>query len=56
MTTLENTSNGYLLRCECGDTFELDNTNALGQPLWVFLSLCKGFQEQHQDCKGVEDE
>lgn len=57
-TTIENTPHGaYLLRCrECGDTYELDSKNCLGQALWVFTSLCKGFAEQHQDCSEDGDD
>jgi len=57
-TTIENTAHGaYLMRCRgCNETYELNSTNCLGQPLWVFSSLCKGFAEQHQGCAWDRDE
>lgn len=56
-TTIENTPHGaYLCRCTvCDETFELNSSNCLGQPLWVFASLCKGFAEQHQGCLTTQE-
>lgn len=56
-TTIENTAHGaYLMRCRsCGDTYEINESNALGQPLWVFSALCKGFAQQHESCAAEAD-
>lgn len=54
--TIENTPAGpYLLRCVCGETFELNNDNCLGQPMWVFNTLCAGFSNEHRDCRDPAD-
>lgn len=54
--TIENTPAGpYLLRCICGATFELNHRNCLGQPIWVFNALCKGFEKEHQECLDPSD-
>lgn len=53
MTTIENMPSGnYLCRCqECGETFELNESNCLGKPMWVMLSLMDGFNKEHKNCE-----
>lgn len=53
-----NTPTGpYLLRCKvCDETFELNERNCLGQPMWIFTALCTGFGLEHRDCIDPHEE
>lgn len=49
-TTIENSSKGYILRCEtCAEAYELATVDR-SMPLWAFKALVKGFEEEHSDC------
>jgi hypothetical protein len=49
-TTIENSSKGYVLRCEtCGEAYELQTVDR-SLPLWAFKALCEGFEKEHSSC------